>query len=38
MPIQPGDVPKTSADTRLLENWIDFKPQTNFEDGMTVIY
>ena len=35
LPIQPGDVPQTSAETRLLENWINFKPQTNFEEGIS---
>ena len=34
LPMQPGDVPATSADTRKLEQWIDFKPQTKIEDGV----
>ena len=32
--IQPGDVVKTYADTELLENWINFKPITTFENGI----
>ena len=34
MPIQPGDVEKTFADTKLLEKWIDFKPKTSLEEGI----
>ena len=26
LPMQPGDVPATSADTTALQQWIDFKP------------
>ncbi|MBO8240520.1 NAD-dependent epimerase [Prochlorococcus marinus XMU1412] len=33
-PIQPGDVPATHADTKLLENWIDFKPKTSINEGI----
>ena len=34
LPIQPGDVPATSADTELLEKWINFKPSTPVEKGI----
>ena len=34
LPMQPGDVPATSADTSLLEKWIDFKPNTPVEKGV----
>ena len=34
LPIQPGDVPATHADTRLLDEWIQFKPKTSIEDGI----
>ena len=34
LPIQPGDVKITSADTSKLENWIDFKPNTSLEKGI----
>ena len=34
MPIQPGDVASTAANTTLLENWVDFKPSTTIEDGI----
>ena len=34
-PIQDGDVLKeTNANTDLLEKWINFKPNTKFEDGL----
>jgi UDP-glucuronate 4-epimerase len=33
-PMQPGDVMKTSADTRLLEKWIGFKPFTTVDTGV----
>ena len=33
-PIQPGDVIKTYADTKLLEEWIEFKPKTSLENGI----
>ena len=26
LPIQPGDVPATAADTSALEAWVDFRP------------
>ncbi len=34
MPMQPGDVEATAADTKLLENWVGFKPYTKIEDGI----
>ena len=34
LPIQPGDVPATSADTSLLNNWVDFKPNTTIKYGI----
>ena len=34
MPIQPGDVRETLADTSSLEEWIGFKPQTSIRDGV----
>ena len=34
LPMQPGDVPATSADTSALEKWIGFKPQTSVDDGI----
>ena len=34
MPMQPGDVEKTIADTSNLENWIGFKPNTTIEKGI----
>ena len=34
MPMQPGDVIATSADTKLLEEWIDFKPKTSIHVGV----
>lgn len=33
--MQPGDVMKTYANTMLLENLIDFKPQVNLENGIS---
>ncbi len=35
LPIQPGDVPATAADTSLLEEWIGFKPNTSVEVGVS---
>ena len=32
--IQPGDVTETSADTNLLQNWIDYKPNTSIKEGI----
>ena len=34
MPMQPGDVPATSASTELLSQWIDFKPRTSISEGI----
>ena len=34
LPIQPGDVESTAANTDLLENWIDFKPSIEIEIGV----
>ncbi|WP_225045529.1 NAD-dependent epimerase [Klebsiella quasipneumoniae] len=34
MPIQPGDVLETSADTKLLYDLAGFKPQTSVKDGV----
>ena len=33
-PMQPGDVMATAADTKALEDWIDFKPSTSIEEGI----
>ncbi|KZR85015.1 NAD-dependent epimerase [Synechococcus sp. MIT S9504] len=35
LPIQPGDVPATAADTSALEAWVDFKPNTQVKDGVS---
>ena len=34
LPIQPGDVPATAADTSALEAWVDFRPNTSVYDGV----
>jgi UDP-glucuronate 4-epimerase len=34
MPMQPGDVPETAADTSALEAWVDFKPNTPVNEGV----
>jgi len=34
LPMQPGDVKKTSADTSELEKWINFKPSTSISHGV----
>ncbi len=34
LPIQPGDVEATSADTSKLENWIKYKPKTSISEGI----
>ncbi|MCE0343712.1 protein CapI, partial [Klebsiella pneumoniae] len=34
MPIQPGDVLDTSADTQALYDLVGFKPQTSVKDGV----
>ena len=35
MPMQPGDVTATSADTSALAAWIDFKPNTSVQEGVS---
>ena len=35
LPMQPGDVQMTYADSRLLYNWINFKPSTSIEEGIS---
>ncbi|QNI75207.1 NAD-dependent epimerase [Synechococcus sp. MVIR-18-1] len=35
LPMQPGDVPATAADTSALEAWVDFKPNTQVKDGVS---
>jgi UDP-glucuronate 4-epimerase len=34
LPMQPGDVPATAADTSALEAWTDFRPNTSVKDGV----
>jgi UDP-glucuronate 4-epimerase len=34
LPMQPGDVPATAADTSALETWTGFKPNTAVKDGV----
>lgn len=34
LPMQPGDVPATNADTHELEAWVGFKPNTPVMDGV----
>ena len=34
LPMQPGDVPATFADTRALTDWIGFAPHTPLEEGV----
>ena len=34
LPMQPGDVPATSADTRELDAWVGFKPSTPVQEGV----
>jgi UDP-glucuronate 4-epimerase len=34
LPMQPGDVSATYADTSLLEEWVGFKPNTSLKDGV----
>jgi UDP-glucuronate 4-epimerase len=34
MPMQPGDVPATAADTSALEKWVNFKPKTPVKVGV----
>jgi UDP-glucuronate 4-epimerase len=35
MPMQPGDVKSTSADTSSLDNWVQFRPDTPVELGVS---
>jgi UDP-glucuronate 4-epimerase len=34
LPMQPGDVPGTAADTTLLEQWVNFRPSTPLATGI----
>ncbi len=34
LPLQPGDVPDTYADTQALMDWVGYKPGTSVEDGV----
>jgi len=34
LPMQPGDVPATAADTAALEAWTGFKPNMPVRDGV----
>ena len=34
LPMQPGDVKSTYADTTNLESWINFKPKTSVKEGI----
>lgn len=34
LPMQPGDVPATAANTAELEAWVGFKPQTGVQQGV----
>ncbi len=34
MPMQPGDVSATAAETETLESWINFKPNTTVKEGV----
>ena len=34
LPMQPGDVPATAADTSALESWVGFKPNTSVHEGV----
>ena len=38
LPMPKGDVQSTLADTKLLENYINFKPKTSIEDGLKNFY
>lgn len=35
LPMQPGDVPATHADTTKLEDYVNYKPQTSVQDGVS---
>jgi UDP-glucuronate 4-epimerase len=34
MPMQPGDVLATAANTKSLEDWVDFRPNTGVDEGV----
>ena len=34
MPIQLGDVPETASKSKLLEEWIGYKPKVSVEEGV----
>ena len=34
LPLQPGDVPDTEADTRLLEKWVGYAPSVSVVEGV----
>jgi UDP-glucuronate 4-epimerase len=34
LPMQPGDVAATCADTERLQAWVGFRPRTSIEDGI----
>ena len=34
LPMQMGDVKSTLSDTKLLEDWISYKPSTSIKDGI----
>lgn len=38
LPMQPGDVPATNADTSELEAWVGFRPNTPVETGIARFY
>jgi UDP-glucuronate 4-epimerase len=38
LPMQPGDVPATNADTTELDAWVGFKPDTSVETGVAKFY
>ena len=38
LPMQPGDVPATSADTSELNQWVGFRPDTDVESGVRRFY
>ena len=38
LPMQPGDVPETSADIEGLRRYVDFAPATPVETGVDAIY
>ena len=35
LPLQMGDVPSTCSETSELHNWVDFKPNTDINDGVS---